>query len=199
MSGGQVMVVTGGASGIGLAVVKKLHSQGHKVISLDLPGKTDVPLFETLGIQTLSIDVTDEESVRAAHATIINEHGAVDGLVNSAGVIQKRESPDKLAMKDWDFVVDTNMRGTYLCCAVFGTHMVEKRVVRSLTSLQSRQPTVFRYMPTPQPRQVFCRSHSVWPVSGATRVFESTPSHQAIPRRPPYKPPSIEVIATARS
>ena len=99
MSGGQVMVVTGGASGIGLAVVKKLHSQGHKVISLDLPGKTDVPLFETLGIQTLSIDVTDEESVRAAHATIINEHGAVDGLVNSAGVIQKRESPDKLAMK----------------------------------------------------------------------------------------------------
>jgi len=123
----QVMVVTGGSSGIGLATVKKLHEQGHQVISLDLPGKCDLPLFITLGIQSLPIDVNDEVSVRAAHAAIIKEHGAVDGLVNSAGVIQKRESPDILAMKDWDFVVDTNMRGTYLCCAVFGTHMVEKK------------------------------------------------------------------------
>lgn len=127
MSRQLVMVVTGGVSGIGLAVVKKLHEQGHHVISLDLPGKSDLPLLKTLGIQTMSIDVTDESSIRAAHAAIVKEHGVVDGLVNSAGVIQKRALPDTLSMKDWDFVVDTNMRGTYLCCAVFGAHMVGKK------------------------------------------------------------------------
>lgn len=126
MSNPKIMVVTGGASGIGLAVVQKLHADGHSVVSLDLPGKTETPALKDLGVATLPIDVNDEASVRAAHAAIIDQHGAVDGLVNSAGVIQKRESPDKLDMKDWDFVVDTDMRGTYLCCAIFGSHMVEQ-------------------------------------------------------------------------
>ena len=123
----RIIAVTGGASGIGLAVVERLHADGHLVISLDLPDKTDTPKLKALGIQTLPLDVTDEASVRSAHAAIIKAHGAVDGLVNSAGVIQKRQEPHELAMKDWDIVVDTNMRGTYLCCAVFGSHMVEQK------------------------------------------------------------------------
>lgn len=127
MSTERVIAVTGGASGIGLAVVQRLHADGHKVISLDLPDKTNAPVLEELGITTLPIDVNDELSVRKAHATLIKDYGAVNGLVNSAGVIQKRQTPDQLSMKDWDFVVDTDMRGTYLCCAVFGSHMAEKK------------------------------------------------------------------------
>jgi NAD(P)-dependent dehydrogenase (short-subunit alcohol dehydrogenase family) len=127
MSRQKVMVITGGASGIGLAVVERLHADGHVVISLDLPDKAHAPGLKTLGIQTLPIDVNDEASVRQALATILKTHAAIDGLVNSAGVIQKRQPPDQLAMKDWDFVVDTDMRGTYLCCAVFGSHMVEQK------------------------------------------------------------------------
>lgn len=127
MSQQKVIAVTGGASGIGLAVVERLHADGHLVISLDLPAKADAPAIKALGIPTLTIDVNDESSVRQAHADILAKHTRVDGLVNSAGVIQKRQSPDRLAMKDWDFVVDTDMRGTYLCCAVFGSHMVEQR------------------------------------------------------------------------
>lgn len=123
----KVIAVTGGSSGIGLAVVQKLHADGALVISLDLPGKSEVPQLKELGIKTLPIDVNDEASVRQAHALIIQAHGAIDGLVNSAGVIQQRQTPDRLSMKDWDFVVDTDMRGTYLCCAVFGSHMVEKK------------------------------------------------------------------------
>jgi len=127
MSRQKVFAVTGGASGIGLAVVERLHTDGHLVVSLDLPDKTNTPALKALGILTLPIDVNDEVSVRDAHAAIIKAHGAVNGLVNSAGVIQKRQTPDQLSMKDWDFVVDTDMRGTYLCCAVFGSHMVEQR------------------------------------------------------------------------
>jgi NAD(P)-dependent dehydrogenase (short-subunit alcohol dehydrogenase family) len=127
MSHAKIMVVTGGASGIGLAVVQNLHAKGHQVISLDLPEKTDVPALAALGVQTMAVDVTDDAMVRQVHQDIVSQHGALDGLVNSAGVIQKRETPDQLEMADWDFVVDTNMRGTYLCCAVFGSHMAASR------------------------------------------------------------------------
>lgn len=127
MSRAKVMVVTGGASGIGLAVVHRLHAQGDQVISLDLPEKTDAAALTELGVQTMAINVTDDDMVRQAHQDIVSQYGAVDGLVNSAGVIQKRQTPDQLDMADWDFVVDTNMRGTYLCCAVFGSHMAANR------------------------------------------------------------------------
>jgi NAD(P)-dependent dehydrogenase (short-subunit alcohol dehydrogenase family) len=127
MSRQKVFAVTGGASGIGLAVVQRMHADGHLVVSLDLPDKTHTPALKTLGVLTLSVDVLDEVSVRGALAAIITAYGAIDGLVNSAGVIQKRQDPDQLAMKDWDTVVNTNMRGTYLCCAVFGSHMVEQK------------------------------------------------------------------------
>tara|TARA_B110000503_G_scaffold105949_1_gene158160 strand:+ start:246 stop:1037 length:792 start_codon:yes stop_codon:yes gene_type:complete len=124
----KIFAVTGGASGIGLAVVQRLHADGHKVVSLDLADKTQTSALHELGVDIMSIDVNDEVSVRDAHAAIIKTYGAVNGLVNSAGVIQKRETPDQLSMKDWDFVVHTNMRGTYLCCAVFGSHMVEQKM-----------------------------------------------------------------------
>jgi NAD(P)-dependent dehydrogenase (short-subunit alcohol dehydrogenase family) len=123
----KVFAVTGGASGIGLAVVQRLHADGHLVVSLDLPDKTHDPALKALGVQTLPIDVNDEASVREAHGAIIKTYGSVDGLVNSAGVIQKRQTPDQLSMADWDFVVNTDMRGTYLCCAVFGSHMAEQK------------------------------------------------------------------------
>jgi len=123
----KVIAVTGGASGIGLAVVQRLHADGHLVVSLDLPEKTVTPLLKDLGVATLPLDVNDESSVRDAHAVMTQTYGVITGLVNSAGVIQKRQTPDQLSMKDWDFVVDTDMRGTYLCCAVFGSHMAENK------------------------------------------------------------------------
>ena len=125
MSKTKVMVVTGGASGIGLATVKRLKQDGHHVISLDLPDRTHQSDLHALGVTTMSFDVNDEASIRNAHADIIAAHGAIDGLVNSAGVIQKREAPDQLSMQAWDFVVNTDMRGTYMSCAIFGSHMAE--------------------------------------------------------------------------
>lgn len=120
------VVVTGGASGIGLATVNHLHNTGWIVVSLDLPGREAVAGFAERGIETLPCDVNDEASMQRAAEAVIARHGAIDGLVNSAGVIQKREKPEHLNMKDWDFVVNTDMRGTYLSCVVFGRYMLER-------------------------------------------------------------------------
>jgi len=123
-SSSQLAVVTGGSSGIGLSTVHRLHADGWKVVSLDLPGRSAPPELLAMGIDCLGCDVNDEASVRSVEKTIVDKHGPIVALVNSAGVIQKREKPQDLSMKDWDFVVNTDLRGTYLSCVVFARSML---------------------------------------------------------------------------
>ena len=143
-SASKTVVVTGGASGIGLATVHHLHQIGWQVISLDLPDRTDVPALKKLGIECLGIDVNDEALMRDVEKRIVDKHGAIAALVNSAGVIQKREKPEELPMKDWDFVVNTDFRGTYLSCVVFADSML-KAGTGSIVNIAS--VTSFRAVP----------------------------------------------------
>ncbi len=120
-----ISVVTGGSSGIGAACVRHLARRGDQVILLDLPGTWSESALKEMGVQAYPCDVTDEQAVREIAAMIESRHGAVAHLVNSAGILQHRLSPDKLTMTEWDRVVAVDQRGTYLCCAVFGSRMAE--------------------------------------------------------------------------
>jgi len=68
------------------------------------------------------LDIGDDAAVETA-AAAIEPISAVSVLVNSAGVLQRTLPPDQLAIKEWDFVVRIDLRGTYLCCAAFGKRM----------------------------------------------------------------------------
>ena len=120
-----ITVVTGGSSGIGAACVDHLAKRGDHVILLDLPGTWSATGLKERGIHAYPCDVTDEQAVRATAAMIEARHGQVCGLVNSAGILQHRLSPDKLTMEEWDRVIAVDQRGTYLACAVFGSRMAE--------------------------------------------------------------------------
>jgi meso-butanediol dehydrogenase / (S,S)-butanediol dehydrogenase / diacetyl reductase len=85
-------LVTGGASGIGAAVVQKLRDAGHDVVVADLP----------------DLDVRDEEQVAA---TVRD----VDILVNAAGIGSTTDAPNT-SVEAWDNVFAVNARGTFLCC-----------------------------------------------------------------------------------
>jgi NAD(P)-dependent dehydrogenase (short-subunit alcohol dehydrogenase family) len=80
----------------------------------------------TLGGEAIDIDVGDEASVQAAALDMRDRFGALDILVNSAGVLQRTLPPEKLLLKEWDFVARIDLRGTYLCCALFGSDMAAK-------------------------------------------------------------------------
>jgi 2-dehydro-3-deoxy-L-rhamnonate dehydrogenase (NAD+) len=84
----QQAVVTGGASGIGLAIAKKLHRLGAKVVLCDSDAKKLEAARGTVGesCQTLCVDVTDLKAVEAAIGKLTNQTGPVDILVNSAGI-----------------------------------------------------------------------------------------------------------------
>lgn len=102
---GMVAVVTGGASGIGLAAARRLHQRGARVAVLDIdPSGADAQL---LGIEA---DVTDDASVTAAVERVASELGALDVLVNNAGIGAKGTVTDN-DDDEWHRLYDVNVVG----------------------------------------------------------------------------------------
>mgnify|MGYP000662122895 CR=1 FL=1 len=128
MSASSVIVVTGGASGIGAACVKHFVRRGDTVVVIDLPGAWKP---ERMGVAVAAVyegDVTDDTRMRALVDIIEGEHGPVTGLINCAGILQHRLPPETLTMAEWDRVIAVDQRGTYLASVVFGERMARRGV-----------------------------------------------------------------------
>lgn len=123
---GQTALVTGGASGIGLACARQLAEAGAHVVVADINIQRAQEVAVTLRGEAVAIDVGDEASVQAAALAMRERIGAINILVNSAGVLQRTLPPEKLLLKEWDFVARIDLRGTYLCCALFGSDMAAR-------------------------------------------------------------------------
>jgi len=150
MSHSSLIVVTGGASGIGLACVQHLVARGDRVVIVDLPAQCELAAVKDLGLPAYGCDVNDEDALRKLAQQIEDQHGAVTGLVNCAGVLQKRSPPETLTMKEWDRVVSVDMRGTYLCCAVFGSRKAARgkgAIVNIASITASRSVPLHAYAP----------------------------------------------------
>jgi NAD(P)-dependent dehydrogenase (short-subunit alcohol dehydrogenase family) len=124
--GGRLAVVTGAGSGIGLSCARRLAAGGAKVAVLDRNLEAAEAAAREVGGFAVGVDVAEEQSVLQA-AEAVRDHGTADFLVNCAGVLQRTLPPGVLSMREWDFVARVDLRGTYLCCAAFGTGMVERR------------------------------------------------------------------------
>jgi 3-oxoacyl-[acyl-carrier protein] reductase len=116
---GKVALVTGGGRGIGKATVQRLAAEGAKVAALDLGFDDDVK-----GLR-LETDVTSRDAVEAAVARTVEELGGLDILVTCAGIIRDN-LVHKLTDDDWEAVIATHLRGTYLCAQAAQRHMVER-------------------------------------------------------------------------
>lgn len=123
---GRIALVTGGASGIGAACAQALASAGARVLVADRNIEAATALADDIAGAALVVDVGEEASVQSLAARAEREHGGIDILVNSAGVLQRTLPPGQLSMKEWDLVARIDLRGTYLCCAEFGTRMVAR-------------------------------------------------------------------------
>jgi NAD(P)-dependent dehydrogenase (short-subunit alcohol dehydrogenase family) len=106
----QVVVVTGGARGIGDAIIRAFLEQGGRAISIDL-GEPEEPRVRTRYLQA---DVTDLRAVEAAFADIDAREGRVDILVNNAG-IQRVDLTDRFDPEMWRLVIDVHLFGMFHC------------------------------------------------------------------------------------
>ncbi|WP_279105271.1 SDR family oxidoreductase [Gordonia paraffinivorans] len=110
----RVWIVTGGSRGIGRAVVENLTARGDSVVSL-ARGVATTPFTHPAQVLELKTDITDSSSVARALATVTEEHGGVDGLINVADVHRGGRVED-LSRQDWDLVLNTNLTGAFEMC-----------------------------------------------------------------------------------
>jgi NAD(P)-dependent dehydrogenase (short-subunit alcohol dehydrogenase family) len=115
---GKVALVTGAASGIGLACARRFGDEGAKVVGVDLEPGPDGDVRVA--------DVADEESIRDAIDGVVRDHGRVDVVLNAAGVAGGGPI-HLLDAAEWERVVRVNLTGTFLVCKHALTHMVAQR------------------------------------------------------------------------
>ncbi|MGW0173572.1 SDR family NAD(P)-dependent oxidoreductase [Rhodococcus sp. NPDC003322] len=111
----RVSVVVGGASGIGWATAQLLHFQGDTVVIADVAEDAALACATELGEHASGrhVQVTDESSVRALFDAVRTEHGAVNAVVNCAGVSHPGALVD-LPLYDWKATLDVCLTGTFL-------------------------------------------------------------------------------------
>ncbi|MBB5753452.1 SDR family NAD(P)-dependent oxidoreductase [Prosthecomicrobium pneumaticum] len=121
---GRVAVVTGGASGIGLASATALARAGARVAVLDR-GETAAETLAAIGGEAFAVraDVADEAALEAAFAAVMERAGRLDVLVNSAGIAIRRSAVE-LSLADWEKVVAVNMTGSFLAARIAARHMI---------------------------------------------------------------------------
>ncbi len=130
---GRVVVVTGGSRGIGNEIVASLSSRGAVVYYLSRSKAVNHADLESLSaqhggsVQWIETDMSQEESITAAFRKVFEQSGAVDVLVNNAGITR-----DGLIMRmksqDWDDVLRVNLTGAFIAC---------RSVVRSMAKARS--------------------------------------------------------------
>ena len=128
---GKVAVVTGGASGIGEAIVRLFVGEGAQTIIADILDRPGGALAEELGQLAFfqHTDVSQESDVQEAFRKVTEQFGKIDILVNNAGITR-----DGLLLRmkrsDWDAVLNINLTAAYLCIQQVLSGMVRRRYGR---------------------------------------------------------------------
>jgi len=122
---GQIVIITGGARGIGEGVCEVFCKEGATVALWDvMDGQSVIERITANGgnIFYQKVDVTNQESVDDAVAKIINRHGKIDVLINNAGVI-KDKSFLKMTRQEWDIVMAVNVDSLFVTAKAIVPHM----------------------------------------------------------------------------
>ena len=151
---GRVAVVTGAASGMGLAIARDLSARGHRIGLIDLQGEVALRAAEDLreaGAVAIAVeaDVTDRRAVDAAVDKIRAQLGPVEIMVTSAG-LDSFESFTDITIESWNRILAINLTGTFHCLQAAVPDMLEARWGRMVTisssSAQSGAPRMAHYV-----------------------------------------------------
>ena len=120
----RVAVVTGAASGIGLATARRLAGEGARVAVVDLDGETGKAAADEIGGLFIQADVTSEDDVAAMYDATLGAFGRIDIAFNNAGISPPDDDSILVTgMEAWRRVQDVNLTSVYLCCKHVIPHM----------------------------------------------------------------------------
>ncbi|WP_344221809.1 SDR family NAD(P)-dependent oxidoreductase [Kribbella sancticallisti] len=118
---GEVVVVTGGAHGIGAALAAAVAKRGGTAVVFDISEGLGTP-----GVEYVQVDVSDREAVLKAVGGVIERHGRIDGLVAGAAV-QPRATVIDTDPEEWTRTLKVNLDGVVWVCQAVVPHMVDRR------------------------------------------------------------------------
>ena len=125
---GKVAIVTGGASGIGLATVKRLRAEGAIIVIGDLDPTTGEAAAAEVDGTFIKVNVADEDEVNHLFDETVRLHGRIDIAFNNAGISPPEDdSIETTELPAWQKVQDVNLKSVYLCCRAALRHMVKQQ------------------------------------------------------------------------
>ena len=134
---GQIVIITGGARGIGEGICKIFCNEGATVALWDVieEGQTTADSISAGGgsIFFQKVDVTSQDSVDSAVANIIDNHGKIDVLINNAGIIRDR-SILKMTREEWDMVRSVNVDSLFITTKAVLPHMKKANYGRIISA-----------------------------------------------------------------
>jgi len=128
----QVLIVTGGAHGIGLAYCEGLALEGARVVVADIDGQGADAVAASLGeaghdALAVTTDVSQPESTDTMARLTMERFGRIDGIINNAAIYQRpavtRGPFEEIPVEEWDRLMGVNLRGVFLCCRAVVPHM----------------------------------------------------------------------------
>lgn len=127
---GHNIIVTGAGQGIGEAVSRLIVRLGGKAILVDVQGDKISALAEDLGAENTEThvgSVTDPGFVQKMVDEVVQNNGAIHGLVNNAGIVRAAMAT-KMPIDTWQQVIDVNLSGVFYCLQAVGRHMYQRAV-----------------------------------------------------------------------
>jgi NAD(P)-dependent dehydrogenase (short-subunit alcohol dehydrogenase family) len=125
---GQVAVITGGASGIGLATARRLHAEGATIVIGDIDPDAAEPVVDELGGLFVRVDVSDPAAVDNLFDVTAETYGSVDIAFNNAGISPPEDDLiEHTGLDAWQRVQDVNLKSVFLCCKAALRHMVPRQ------------------------------------------------------------------------
>ncbi|MCD9199278.1 SDR family NAD(P)-dependent oxidoreductase [Aeromicrobium wangtongii] len=126
ITAGSRALVTGAASGLGLALVRRLAARGCRVLATDVHDEPGAELAAIDGVTYLTLDVTQDVHWARAHDWVVEHWGGLDLLFNNAGVAAGGRI-ELTEMDQWQWIVDINLLGVARGCRTFAPMLTEQR------------------------------------------------------------------------
>ena len=141
----KIAIVVGGSQGLGFGIAKGLAAAGATIVIANRNIENGQSAAESLnkdGFKAVAIptDITDKSSIESLVSKVMSDFGRIDILVNSAGVTVRKSTED-ITEEDWDYIMNTNLKGLFFCCQVVGREMLRKKKGRiiNISSLRSKK------------------------------------------------------------
>ena len=145
----KVIIITGGCQGLGRAMAEYLAARGARLALVDLnPEKLELAITacQAHGVEARAYlcNVADEEQVTQTVAQIADDFGAINGLINNAGILRdglllkvKDGVMTKMSLAQWQAVIDVNLTGVFLCTREVAAKMIELNQQGAIINISS--------------------------------------------------------------